>query len=92
MIDGDINEFINDLHYGIDLYVRFNGNTYSFQGWDEGEMHTMLILKEKPLPVEDFYKFTAKGRNEGVNEFMKAKLWDGKTFMEVEKFMTQVDC
>lgn len=46
MIDGDINEFINDLHYGIDLYVRFNGNTYSFQGWDEGEMHTMLILKE----------------------------------------------
>ena len=46
MIDGDINEFINDLHYGIDLYVRFNGNTYSFQGWDEGEMHTMLILQK----------------------------------------------
>lgn len=91
MIDGDVNEFIDKLHYGVDLYVRYNGALYSFQGWDKDGMHTLLVLQEEPLPVRDVFQVTQNGREECVNAFLKEPLWEGKNFFEAEKNMSWVD-
>lgn len=92
MIDGDVNEFVDKLHYGVDLYIRYKNELYFFQGWDKDGVHTFCVTLEKPPYYKYIFRLSNKSRMECVNSFLKAKIWGGKTFYDVEKEMTWVDC
>ena len=87
MIDGDVNNFIDILHYGEDLCIIFDDKKYFFQGWDKNGLHYFVVTQEKPYVEGYFYEIVNADRNECVRKFLDAPLWNGKKFFEVEKSM-----
>ena len=92
MINGDINEFIDGLYYGDERFFIYDGNKYFIQGYYETERFTLeLYIIENP--ENDFeWHICSKDKQYLVEEFEKAKIFNGKSFWEVEKEIEWVDC
>ena len=93
MIDGNVNEFVDILSRGGELWFLFHGVKYFFQGWYEPTgIHVFVIETENASAQGKYYWETSSVRIEECAEaFFKAPIWDGKTFWEVEHEMTWVD-
>jgi len=39
MINGNINEFLDNLYIGVEMYIRFEGNDYFIQGYDHDNLY-----------------------------------------------------
>lgn len=91
MINGDVKEFVDGLYYGDERWFTYQGKEYFIQGWvKEGLFY--LLLDDAKVEGEDYiWKYSGESNNEAVEEFLAAKLWNGKTFFEVEKEMTWTD-
>lgn len=92
MINGNASEFIEGLHYGDERFFLYNGKKYFIQGYFE---------KEKPMlelhvfePSDDSFEWRAfsDSKSYPVAEFEKAKIFNGKSFWEIEKDIKWVDC
>lgn len=92
MINGNVREFIDGLHYGDERFFIYDKCKYFIQGY---------FINEKPLlelyilePEDNDFKWWAvsKDNNYPVTEFENAKLFNGKSFWEVEKNIEWVDC
>ncbi len=92
MINGDVNEFIDGLYYGDERFFIYDGNKYFIQGYYETERFTLeLYIIENP--ENDFeWHICSKDKHYLVEEFEKAKIFNGKSFWEVEKEIEWVDC
>ena len=92
MINGDVNEFVDGLYYGDERWFRFNGIKYFIEGWVKEGLFSLLLYQmeldpgyvwEKTEPVTQ--------RQEVVDAFLTDKIFDGKTFWEVEKDITWIE-
>ena len=92
MINGDVNEFIDGLYYGDERFFIFDGRKYLLQGYFEDEKHILeLYIIEDPN--NDFeWRAYSQDKHYPVNEFENAKIFNGKSFWEVEKDIEWVDC
>lgn len=92
MINGDVNEFIDGLYYGDERFFIYDGNKYFVQGYCEDEKHILeLYIIEDPN--NDFeWRAYSQNKHYPVNEFENAKIFNGKSFWEVEKEIEWVDC
>ena len=92
MINGDAKEFIDGLYYGDERFFIYDGNKYFVQGYCEAETFTLeLYIIENPK--NDFeWHACSQDRCYLVNAFEKAKIFNGKSFWEVEKEIEWVDC
>lgn len=91
MINGNIDEFMDKLWDGEELIYTYNGKKYFSQGYnlDNGVYRLELQLWE---PYGDVLWFTEGiSRQDSVESFLKAAVFDGKTFWEVEKSIEWVD-
>lgn len=92
MLNGDVTEFVDRIHYGDELIFMYNGQKFFLQGFleDDGICTTYLDRWEPPA---DDYIWVGRGdsKNFPVEEFLKAEIWDGKSFWEVEKKMEWLD-
>ncbi|SEH31579.1 hypothetical protein [Selenomonas sp. KH1T6] len=92
MLNGDVIEFVDRIHYGDELIFMYNGQKFFLQGFleDDGICTTYLDRWEPPA---DDYIWVGRGdsKNFPVEEFLKAEIWDGKSFWEVEKKMEWLD-
>ena len=43
MIDGNVNEFVDNLFYGSEMYFIFRGKKYFIQGWVEDTVHYLVL-------------------------------------------------
>ncbi len=92
MINGDISVFLDDMRYGDELLFTFRGKKYFLEGMsnEEGKLTYYMWTIEPPA---DDYSLILVGEEHRYprEEFLALKIWDGKTFMEVENEMEWVD-
>ncbi len=92
MIDGNPNEFIDGLHYGDERFFMFHGRKYFVQGYFE-EGRPMLEVYIFEPPDNDFkWEAFSSDKHYPVEAFENAKIFDGKSFWEVENEIQWVDC
>ena len=80
----NLNEFIDDLYYNAEIEFVLNNARYLISCWiDNDEMYTLSLCLIGENPAEIF-NCTSKYRSEVVETFMNAKIFDDKTFYDVE--------
>ena len=94
MKDGDVKKFIEDIHYEDhallykDRKYFFNGCSYHLDKYGKKVFSFEIFDDDSGETIYSVQDATAEGC---IEEFLSAKLFDGKTFYEVEKEMTQID-
>ena len=99
MINGNPHEFVNRIFSCQDTVYLFRGVKYWFQGYmpDSGKdfVHMEIFQCDPPANPADSVKWiwTYDGMSsyEGMEAFLKAAIFDGKTFWEVEQEIEWTD-
>ncbi len=92
MKNGDVHEFINGLHYGDERFFIYNGDKYFIQGYFFESM-PMLEVYIIETDIKNFeWRAISENNNYPVEEFENAKIFNGKSFWEVEQDIEWVDC
>ena len=94
MINGDYEMFVNDLHYGAEMDFSYKDRQYFIQGWyeDEKNNHHMELVRYVPLLEPNLWEYDSnESMSECAKAFMKAKIFDGKTFSEIESEVEWLD-
>lgn len=92
MINGDVNEFVDGLYYGDERFFRYKGYKYFLQGYriDGRPMLELYVIEN---PMADFeWRIISDNDEYPVEKFENAKIFNGKSFWEVEKEIEWVDC
>ena len=90
MIDGNIRDFINNLYYGSAMFFEFDGKKYFIQGWYHEGMHN-LVVDYAANSTGYIWKYSSKDSSECVENFLNARLWNGKKFHDVENEITWLE-
>lgn len=91
MINGNASEFIDGLYYGDERFFIYSGNKYFLQGYCENETFNLeLYIIENPDNNFEWHA-SSQSKYDLVNKFEKAKIFNGKSFWEVEKEIEWVD-
>ena len=91
MINGNVNEFIEGLYWGDERIFLYNGQKFFIQGYLKDEALTLFLDRWIP-PADDYIWNKAGDRNNyPVEDFLNAKIFDGKSFWEVEQEIEWVD-
>lgn len=91
MINGDVNEFIDGLYYGDERFFLYNGRKYFIQGYyiNGKPMLELYVLESSE---NDFsWQRISTDNNYPVADFESEKLFDGKSFWEIENDLEWVD-
>ena len=94
MINGNAQEFIDGLHYGDERFFLYDGKKYFIQGYWPNDNEKPLLELYVLEPYDDPFEWHAysEDKNYPVSEFVNAKIFNGKSFWEVEKDIEWVDC
>ena len=97
MIGLSFNEFYDKLYYGSDIEFTLNEWHYMiYCGWikiSNSQIHTIEIVKSDqpfydqvitPSIWDELYESKMKDANKNIDTFLKAKLFDNKSFYEIE--------
>ena len=92
MIDGNPNEFIDKAYTGQDIIFIYHGIKYWFQGYtkNNGICH-MEIFQYQPSSDDYIWEHNDVSMEKCLDEFIKAPIFDGKTFWDVEQEIQWVD-
>ena len=92
MINGNAHAFVEGLHYGDERFFLYNGMKYFIQGYYENDKPMLVLYILDPADNDFKWQVVSDNDDYPVSEFENAKIWNGKSFWEVEKDMTWVDC
>lgn len=89
MKNGDVHEFVDNIHYGDELWFLYDGKKYFLEGLcNHGTPD--LFLYEMVDGGKD-YSWKGTPKHYPVEAFLEAKIWNGKSFWEVEQDMEWLD-
>ncbi|MDD5807119.1 MAG: hypothetical protein PUD02_07305 [Eggerthellales bacterium] len=90
MKGGNVQEFLDTLSLGIEKEFKFRDRTLFAQGGVKDGVWTMTVDQWDP-PVED-YIWSTQGETmeQCFNEFLEARIFDGRTFWDTESEMEWV--
>ena len=92
MINGDVNEFIGGLYYGDERFFLYDGNKYFLQGYYvEGKPMLELYIIENP-EMDFEWRVISENDEYPVEEFENAKIFNGRSFWEIETEIEWTDC
>ena len=93
MINGDIDMFIDTIHYGEDISLKYGNRRLFIDGWWKGNKYTLRMFDYDNPDDDSIYNFeiTNEDREKVVNEFLEKKIWNGKTFLEEAKNIEWTD-
>ena len=92
MKNGNINDFISTLYYGGELLFDYSGKEYFIQGWVKDGNSRMVLDQLNPPGNEDYlWDYTFDTMRECAEKFLNDPIWDGKSFLEIEKEVTWKD-
>ena len=87
MINGDVNDFVDRISYGDELIFTFHGRKYFLQGYhDLGGLWTTYRDRWEP-PADDCIWVGKCDLHFPVEEFLRQRIWDGRTFWEAQEEM-----
>ena len=90
-MNGDVRDFVDRIHYGDELVFMYRGQKFFLEGLFQDDNKFTTYLDRWELPGTD-YIWVGKGdKTYPVQEFLMARLWDGRTFWEAESEMEWVD-
>ena len=92
MIGGNPNEFLETIYNGTDIYFIFDKKKYFGQGYntDNGFWH-YEIFEVNTQSDMTLWECTKATIDECFNLFLASKIFDGKSFWEVEQEIEWVD-
>ena len=91
MINGDTREFINGLYYGDERFFYYNGVKYFIQGYFVNGKPTLEVYILEPSNSDFKWQAVSQGNDYPVEEFEDAKIFDGKSFWDIESQIEWVD-
>ena len=98
MINGNYIEFLDNLNYGEEMYLKYNDKIYFVEGWHETKdpskyfMCCFLIKGETEDKNKEYLWKTYKtSLYECANEFLEQPIFEGKKLPEVEREVEWVD-
>ncbi len=91
MIGGNAHDFVDYIYYGQELWFIYDGTKYFLEGWSRDKVNLELVLYEMEEGGKEWW-WTGDAKNFPVEEFLSAPVFNNKTFWEVEKDITWVDC
>lgn len=91
MIGGDVLDFVDHIHYGDELIFLYHGEKFFLEGLPENGQLNLYLDRWEP-PADD-YIWTGRGdkKNYPVQDFLDAKIWDGRNFWAAQEEMKWVD-
>lgn len=84
MIDGNLKDFLDGLYYGKEMLIEHNKIRYLVQGWFKNNLYH-LEMWNYTNPNKYKWSCDFPTQEECINEFLKTKHWNEKTFYEIEK-------
>ncbi len=88
MTGKNFSQFIEDLHYNAETEFTFNGKKYLISGWiNENDTYTLALysIEEKP---QELFCCTDFSRQNVVEKFKTAKIFENQTICECEQNIT----
>lgn len=85
MIDGNVNEFVDHIQYGDELWFIYDNKKYFLEGLPENGIYKLFLYEMVEGGKE--YSWNGDADNYPVKSFLEASIFNGKTFYEVEKIL-----
>lgn len=88
MIDGDINEFVDQIQYGSEIVFIYQNKKYFIEGWWNKEITetTMVLMEVNNEPFDGYiWEYHSDSMGKCAEEFLNATIWDGKNFMQIQE-------
>lgn len=92
MINGDYTEFINHIHYGDELWFVYKNEKYFLEGLRKDGILMLFLFKMGTEGTQNDWIGKGTKENYPVDEFLEAKIFDGKSFREIQNDVEWVDC
>lgn len=92
MINGNAKEFIAGLYYGDERFFTYKGKKYFIQGYHENKKPLLEIYAIEPFDNDFKWRVFSDDNNYPVAKFENAKIFDNKSFWEIENEIEWVDC
>ena len=92
MINGNSKEFIAGLHYGDERFFLYHGDKYFIQGFFVNGKPMLEVYIIEQADKDFCWRAFSDNDDYPISEFEKAKIFNGKSFWEVEKEIEWVDC
>ena len=98
MTNGNYVEFLDNLNYGEEMYLKYKGKIYFVEGWHETDapskcyMCCFLVKGGTDEQNSDYLWKTYKASlNECAQEFLEQPIFDGKKLPDIESEVEWVD-
>ena len=103
MLNGDVDEFVEQIETGLDLYFMYKNQKFFLDGitakipiegtsTKELRNYQCLLRIDPPLDHIVWELIFPAGVGFPAEEFLKARIFDGKTFWEVQEEIEWIDC
>lgn len=90
MINGNVNEFISGLYYGDERVFLYKNEKFFIQGLKEERVYSLYLDRWEP-PSDDYIWRASSAKDYPVDQFLEAKIFDGKSFWNVENEIEWID-
>lgn len=85
MIDGNIDEFINMLYFGEDIYLIYNNKRLFIDGWMDNDIYTLRMIDYDDDKSEFNFEISNEDKNIVVQTFLNKNIWNNKSFYDEAK-------
>lgn len=89
MIHGDVHEFVDYVYHGGELWFTYDGKKYFLEGWYENGRLDLWLYELCDDGVT--YHWPGTNTRYPAEDFLNARIWNGKSFWEVEQDMEWLD-
>ncbi len=95
MINGNTNEFFDNMYHGDEFEISYKEKQYFIQSYYNNfktYMHEINVRQTNPK-IDNDTIFECKSNNpqKNIEDFQNAKIFDGKSFWDVEQEITWID-
>ena len=95
MINGNTNEFFDNMYHGDEFEISYKEKLYFIQSYynDFKTYIHEIIVKQTNPKIDNDTIFECKSNNpqQNIEDFQNAKIFEGKSFWEVEQEITWID-
>ena len=91
MINGNYKTFVDNLYYGYEMNFSYKDKKFFIEGWRKKGIFKIMLIQFVPWLKDYLWTYESKETSECVKAFLSAKIFDGKTFPEIEKEVEWLD-
>ena len=98
MINGNYVEFLGNLNYGEEMYLKYKGKIYFVEGWHETDGPTKYFMccflvkgGTEEQNKEYLWKTYKASLHECAQEFLEQPIFEGQKLSEIERDVEWVD-